>query len=401
MGRGRARRAGFTLVELLVVIAIIVMLMAIAFPVFSRARERAKQAHCMANLHNIALAIRMYRIDEGAYPGPPDLVTGQGGVNALFPTYITSREGLRCPDDPFDNAKAYLAAKEFAVGGALGGVTYETFLTNSGSMYLWTVSTTTITSLKEAYFVDVYSSYNRYYNYYGYVRWIPRTLPDGTPNPVPGGTDSPDKGRDLRLLDQSLGTSAPVQHVDTGESLAFVYEWYRYDPEGKLNLNEQDPTSGCYYNRQKVDCLLGLDLARQIYWEDYPNATPNNNWQLQDDLGRPLWDYDETDTTGTGTGGLYPDGMPSAVFPGLVNRNAPDSTIVTRCPYHRPWTKVRIPVGPPPQGGKGQKRRDTTTVEVQQVTTGKDIALRLDGSAELVPVLNANYDWALQSAQTH
>src|SRR5512136_1380927 len=95
----RAQRAGFTLVELLIVIAIIVVLMAIALPVFSRARENARQSSCMANLHQIAQAIRMYRLDEGAYPGAADPLTGQGGVNSLYPTYVSSRQALICPDD--------------------------------------------------------------------------------------------------------------------------------------------------------------------------------------------------------------------------------------------------------------------------------------------------------------
>ena len=38
------RRSGFTLIELLVVIAIIAILAAILFPVFARAREKARQA---------------------------------------------------------------------------------------------------------------------------------------------------------------------------------------------------------------------------------------------------------------------------------------------------------------------------------------------------------------------
>ena len=38
------RRKGFTLIELLVVIAIIAILAAILFPVFAKAREKARQA---------------------------------------------------------------------------------------------------------------------------------------------------------------------------------------------------------------------------------------------------------------------------------------------------------------------------------------------------------------------
>ncbi|MEA3400661.1 MAG: prepilin-type N-terminal cleavage/methylation domain-containing protein [Armatimonadota bacterium] len=51
---------GFTLIELLVVIAIIAILAAILFPVFARAREKARQTSCLSNLKQIALGMRMY-----------------------------------------------------------------------------------------------------------------------------------------------------------------------------------------------------------------------------------------------------------------------------------------------------------------------------------------------------
>ena len=50
----------FTLIELLVVIAIIAILAAILFPVFSKAREKARQAKCTSNLKQIALAITIF-----------------------------------------------------------------------------------------------------------------------------------------------------------------------------------------------------------------------------------------------------------------------------------------------------------------------------------------------------
>ncbi|MFO8082031.1 MAG: DUF1559 domain-containing protein [Armatimonadota bacterium] len=63
------KRHGFTLIELLVVIAIIAILAAILFPVFARAREKARQTSCLSNVKQMGLAVMMYVQDyDEMYP---------------------------------------------------------------------------------------------------------------------------------------------------------------------------------------------------------------------------------------------------------------------------------------------------------------------------------------------
>jgi len=180
----------------------------------------------MANLYSLAQALRMYRLDEGSYPPPYDPTTGQGGLSALSPWYLSSLKPLRCPDDP-TSLTDYNTAH---------GANWDSRL-----------------------FTQLYSSYNETYNYWG------------------------------------------------------------YDSRGKPLKQQAD--------------------AEPVYADK------------ADRLGRALWS----------TGG------PSAVFPGLANRNAPDNTIIAHCPWH----SGRLPPG-----------------------ARKDLIVRLDGSAMTVEI--GSYDWVAQ-----
>src|SRR5689334_1318595 len=60
----RIRKPAFTLIELLVVIAVIAVLAAILFPVFSQAREKARQANCLSSLKQLSLALFLYAQDN-------------------------------------------------------------------------------------------------------------------------------------------------------------------------------------------------------------------------------------------------------------------------------------------------------------------------------------------------
>lgn len=90
------KRRGFTLIELLVVIAIIAILAAILFPVFSRAREQARKAHCQSSLKQIANAFLMYAQDwDDCLP------TGSRADNVwwynIIQPYLKNSQILKCP----------------------------------------------------------------------------------------------------------------------------------------------------------------------------------------------------------------------------------------------------------------------------------------------------------------
>jgi prepilin-type N-terminal cleavage/methylation domain-containing protein/prepilin-type processing-associated H-X9-DG protein len=102
------KRQAFTLIELLVVIAIIAILAAILFPVFARAREKARQAACLSNQKQIGLAVMQYTSDyDGFYPMryggacPPDCENAKvrSWKNMLMP-YIRNFDVFRCPSNP-------------------------------------------------------------------------------------------------------------------------------------------------------------------------------------------------------------------------------------------------------------------------------------------------------------
>ena len=99
------KRSGFTLIELLVVIAIIAILAAILFPVFAKAREKARQASCLSNCKQLGLAFMQYAQDyDECYPqssGGADSVTRKWW-DLIYP-YTKNAQIFACPSWKYGN----------------------------------------------------------------------------------------------------------------------------------------------------------------------------------------------------------------------------------------------------------------------------------------------------------
>jgi prepilin-type N-terminal cleavage/methylation domain-containing protein/prepilin-type processing-associated H-X9-DG protein len=117
MSNLRKGRSGFTLIELLVVIAIIAILAAILFPVFAKAREKARQSSCASNMKQIGLALIGYTQDYDEKFPPALGIANVGGTNyvanwgmdypvatgnvpSVVGSFIKNKQIFNCPSGP-------------------------------------------------------------------------------------------------------------------------------------------------------------------------------------------------------------------------------------------------------------------------------------------------------------
>jgi len=118
-------RKGFTLIELLVVIAIIAILAAILFPVFAKAREKARQSSCLSNTKQLALGVLQYSQDyDERFPAkwwyfihvPPNQTASSNYLTwaeCILP-YVKNDQVFQCPSRQFTQAQMPYTTYPFA-----------------------------------------------------------------------------------------------------------------------------------------------------------------------------------------------------------------------------------------------------------------------------------------------
>ncbi|MEI6519853.1 MAG: prepilin-type N-terminal cleavage/methylation domain-containing protein [bacterium] len=118
----KTNQKGFTLIELLVVIAIIAILAAILFPVFARAREKARQSTCISNQRQLVASVQMYAQDhEETLPSS----------TTVWQDIKVDVNILRCPTAGTKVTNGYVYTNGWA-GKALGNISDPTLAIITG-----------------------------------------------------------------------------------------------------------------------------------------------------------------------------------------------------------------------------------------------------------------------------
>jgi len=141
-----ARSTAFTLLELLVVVSIIALLMGLLVPAITKARESARRAKCMSNIHQLSVAMLAYANDnDGNYPNAgesPDYFSwSTPGYNTHahpwlpLQRYIDDTGVLYCPSALYKNVSCPATLGSYPANFQRGTVQPWSTIMNSDTHY--------------------------------------------------------------------------------------------------------------------------------------------------------------------------------------------------------------------------------------------------------------------------
>ena len=128
----RNRSRGFTLLELMIVISIMMILMAVAVPLYQQHVIQAREAVLRQNLFQLDSLIEQYRLDKGQSPQSLDDLVTAGYLPKLPVDPMTLKaDWTTDPEDPnnaVDPQQTGIArAHSSSAGTALNGEAYSTW----------------------------------------------------------------------------------------------------------------------------------------------------------------------------------------------------------------------------------------------------------------------------------
>jgi general secretion pathway protein G len=131
--RFRVRPAsGFTLLELMIVLSIMMILMAVALPLYQQHVIQAREAVLRQNLDTLDKVIEQYRLDKGESPQTFDDLVTAGYLHQLpvdpmtgKPDWVSEEEDSTTAIDP--QQPGILRAHSASTGTALSGEAYSSW----------------------------------------------------------------------------------------------------------------------------------------------------------------------------------------------------------------------------------------------------------------------------------